>query len=664
MRGSRNDIIAAADREAGVQGGETGSTETNLRGANSRDANWREANSLAASSHRAGIRGARRMSTAPAPVSPDEAVALIRPGARVFVATFAGTPTALLDALVRRGTPDVELVYFLLDGALLARMIEQAPQIRHRPLYVGTPLPRTPAADGVSYVPMSLPQAASFIAAGRLAFDAAIVATSMPDDDGQVSLGPAVGLTPTVLEHTPLVLAELVAAMPRTCGAAGWPASAFRATVVVERGLPEYRHPRDDVRAERIGRYVSRLIEDGATLQCGPGRVPAGALRYLTGRRDLAILTDILTEEMAALVEGDAVTRATVMGDPPVMASFAAGSAELFARLDRNPRYTFWPVEVVSDDARVRARPRMVSITQAFAIDITGQACCDRFGAELFGGLGSQPEFMRAAARAASGKPIICLYATDETGTSNIRATLGANDAVTIPRANVHFVVTEFGIASLAGKSLEERALALIEVADPRHRASLLDEARAQGLIARAYRAFNNDAYGVEDERSVPTPRGAVTLRPARLADVPALQRLFHHCAADEIYLRFFRYLRSLSIEEALRLCTGDHAIDAAFVAVVGDREAERVIGSACLFGEPTTRMAEVGYLVDREWQGMGLGKALQALLIARAKAMRLRGLTAQVLTVNGRMLGLARASGLEVEVDKDGDTAEVRMTW
>ena len=597
-------------------------------------------------------------------MTPDEAVALIRPGARVFVATLAGTPVTLLEALMRRGTPDVELTYFLLDGALLARMIEQAPQIRHRPLYVGTPLPRTPAADVVSYVPMSLPQAASFIGAVRLAFDAAIVATSTPDEDGRVSLGPAVGLTATVLEHVPLALAELLPAMPRAHGAADWPVSAFAATVVAEHALPQYRHPRDDARAERIGRYVSRLIEDGATLQCGPGRVPAGALRFLTGRHDLAILTDMLTEEMADLVEGDALSTATVNGDPPVMASFATGSAELFARLDRNPRYTFWPVEVVTDEARVRARPRMVSITQAFAIDITGQACCDRYGPELFGGLGSQPEFMRAAARAPAGKPIICLYATDESGASNIRATLGANDAVTIARANVHFVVTEFGIASLATKSLEERALALIEVADPRHRAWLLEEARTQGLVARAYRAYNTDAYGVEDERAFETPRGVVTLRPARLADVPGLQRLFHHCAADEIYLRFFRYLRSLSIDEALRLCTGNHAIDAAFVAVVGDREAEQVIGSACLFGEPTARTAEVGYLVDREWQGMGLGKALQSLLVAKAKAMRLRGLTAQVFTVNGRMLGLARASGLEIAIEKDGDTAELFMTW
>jgi acyl-CoA hydrolase/RimJ/RimL family protein N-acetyltransferase len=604
------------------------------------------------------------------PISAAAAVERIAPGSRVYVAAKGGTPVALLDALARRGTPDVELFYFLLDGISASELVTRAPQIKHRPLYIGEPLARQAVGDSVSYVPLSLPEACALVASRRLAFDAAMAATSLPDAQGRVSLGTAVGMTPAVLRRVPLAIAEQVPAMPLTAGDSLWPADAFSAVVACDRALPEFRHERDDARSGRIGRYVSRLIEDGATLQVGPGRVPNGVLRFLTDRRDLRILTDLLSEELSALVESGAV-RADPGGapssdaDPDVMASFCTGTAQLFARLNRNPRYTFWPIEVVTDEARLRARPRMVSITQALAIDLTGQACCDRIGETLFGGLGSQPEYMQAAARAPAGKPILCLYTTDSSGTSNVRPALGAGEAVTIPRSDVHFVVTEFGIAYLHGKSIEERALALIEIAHPDHRPWLLEEAQTQGLIAAGYSKLNLDAYGVEDERRVRSKDGAVVmLRPARLSDVPSLQRLFHHCSKEDIYLRFFRYLRSLSVEEAVRLCTGSQGLDAVFVAVVGERESERLVASACFIGEATTRLAEVGYLVDPEWQGGGLGRELQNLLIAKARALGFRGLSAQVFAHNARMLRLAKSSGLQISLERDHEAYEILMTW
>lgn len=599
------------------------------------------------------------------PVGADEAVALIRPGARVFVAAKGGTPIALLEALVRRGPPDVELFYFLLDGINPAEVAARAPQIRQRPLYVGEPLAREAVGDAVSYVPLSLPAATALVASGRLVFDAALVATTTPDERGTVAFGTAVGMTPAVLARVPLAIAEMVPAMPSVAGAARVPADRFGATVLADRPLPEFRHEHDDARDERIGRYVSRLIEDGATLQAGPGRVPNGALRHLVERRGLRILTDLLSEELAELVESGAVGGRGEDADPDVMASFCTGSRALFERIGRDDRYTLWPIEAVTDEARLRGRERLVSVTQALAIDLTGQACCDRVGETLFGGLGSQPEFMRAAAAAPRGKPILCLYSTDASGASNVRAALAPGEAVAIPRSDVHFVVTEWGIAAVYGKSLEERALAIIEVAHPDHRAALLDEAKASGLIPRGHRKTSHGAYRIEDEREVTTRKGAaVLLRPARLADVPEMQRLFHRFSSEDVYLRFFRTLRALSLEEAVRLCIGDQALDAMFVATVGEPGAERIVASAQYFGDPTTRLAEVGYLVDPDWQGSGLGRVLQQRLIDKARAMGFRGLSAQILADNRRMIQLARSSGLEVEIERDGDTCEVVMTF
>ncbi len=597
-------------------------------------------------------------------ISPDEAAALVRPGARVFVAAKAGTPVVLLEALAKRAPADVELFYFLLDGVDPVDLIARAPQMRHRPLYVGEPLARASTGEALSCVPLSLPAAAALVTSGRLSFDVAVVATSPPDPRGEVSLGPAVGMTSAVLARVPLAIAEIVPSMPRPAGAANVPLDRFAAVIEAERALPAFEHPRDDARDERIGRYVSRLVEDGATLQVGPGRVPNNAVRHLGERRGLRVLTDLLSEELAALLDAGAIA-GDDGDDPAVMASFCTGSRALLERVGADARFTFWPIETVADEVRLRGRERMVSITQALAIDLTGQACCDRAGEVVFGGLGSQPEFMRAAAGAPRGKPILCLYSTDASGASNVRAALAPGEAVAIPRSDVHFVVTEWGIASLYGKSIESRVLAIVEVAHPDHRKALLEEAKATGLIPRGHRAASAGHYRVEDEREVLTRKGdAVLLRPATLADVPEMQRLFHRFPSQDVYLRFFRYLRSLSLDEAVRLCIGDQALDAMYVATVGEREAERIIASAQYFGDPTTRLAEVGYLVDPDWQGSGLGRILQQLLIDKARAMGFRGLSAQILADNRRMLQLARSAGLEVEMERDGETCDLVMRF
>ena len=601
--------------------------------------------------------------------SADEAVALIRPGSRVFVAGKAGTPLALLDALVRRGTLDVELTYFLLDGVDIAAMVARAPNIRHRPLYVGFPLTRAQVGAAVSPLPLSLPDASVMISGGMLRFDAVLVAVSSADRTGTVSLGPAVGLTRAVLERTPLALAEMLTTMPNACGDTRWPVASFATVTESARAIAEYCHAVDDERSERIARYVSHLVRDGATLQVGPGRVPNGALRFLHERRNLRVLTDVLSGEFCDLIESGSVDFSVSSevpdADPPVMASYLTGTHRHHSLLNANERYTFWPIAVVTDPIRLASRRALVSITQALAIDLTGEACCETIGPVAFGGLASQPEFMRAAARSADGRSIVCLYACAEDGTSAIRAALEPGESVSVTRSDVHFVVTECGIAYLHGKSIAERALALIEIAHPDHRHALLEKARALALIDPAYLTANVGTYRVEDEQQLLLRDGRRALiRPSRLDDVPALQRLFHHFSRDDIYLRFFRQMRALTIQEAVRLCASEHSLDSLYVVSTGEREAEILVASGCFFGDPARGLAEVGYLVDPDWQGTGLGRALQAALIKRAQALGFRGLSAQILADNGKMLALARSSGLEVRMHRDGDTCDMEMLW
>lgn len=591
-----------------------------------------------------------------------QAIALVRPGARVYVASLLGTPVALLEALAASGIADVELFYFILSGVDPRALAARAPGLRLRPIYIGEPLTPTAFGDSCSYIPLSLPQAARLVRAGRLTFDVALTAAGAVDGDGLIGLGGAVGMTDAVLDSGVLAIAESVAAMPEVPGAPRYPAGRFAAVVASDRALPEYVHPRNDASAQRIGRYLAHLIADGSTLQIGPGRVANGALRFLGERRRLRVLTDVLYEEAITLIEAGALDRTS---DPPITASHVNGTAAAFRIFDHHPLVCLRGIEAVAAQAEGGTIPRLVALTQAFAVDLGGQACCEAYEGQWLGGLAAQPEFMRGAARSPGGKPILCLYATDPSGRSAIRAQLGPAEPVTIARSDVHCVVTEHGIAYLHGKSLQDRALALIEIAAPAARAELLAQARELGLVARDYQRLNEDAYAIEDERVVVSRDGReVRIRPARLRDAPAMQRLLHQLPEEDVYLRFFRYLRTLTTAEAVRLCTGVQGLDAVFVATVGEREAEQVIASACLFGEPTTRLGEVGYLVDRQWQGQGLGRHLQQALIDKARALGMRGLSAQILADNQRMLALARASGLSIALERDGETCDVVMAF
>jgi acyl-CoA hydrolase/RimJ/RimL family protein N-acetyltransferase len=594
--------------------------------------------------------------------TPGEAIRLLRAGMRIFVGSASGTPSDLLAALADSGIEDVELFYFVLGDFDIEAMLERAPLVKHRPLYVGRSLARSLLGDRVSYVPISLPQAAKSVCDGRWRFDAVLVATSEPDAHGYVSLGAALGMTPAVLASPCLAIAECMPGMPFTLGGGAVPLARFAATIQAAHAPASYSHPHNDDTGRRIGRYLSRLVEDGATLQTGPGAVANGALRYLAHKRHLRIHSDMVYDDAQVLIDAGALDANSA---PAITTSHATGNPDFLRTLDRNPLYEFRRIEDIVDVGRLAALPKLVSITQAFAIDLSGQACCDSFGDAILGGLASQPEFMHAAASNPGGKAVLCLRALGADGSSSIRGVLRPGEPVTLPRSDVHFVVTEFGIAYLQGKSLQERALALIEVAPPEARAELLAQARESGLIGMEFRRTNPGDYAVEDERQIQLKTGQVVrMRPARLGDVPQLQRLIHRLPADDLYLRFFRTLRSLSIEEAVRLCTNEQSVDAMFVAVEGATEAELVVGNACLFGDPAGRFGEVGYLVDPALQGTGLGRAMQQVLIDKAKALGMSGLTAEILADNKRMLGLARSSGLKVSMERDGDTCEVLMEW
>lgn len=588
-------------------------------------------------------------------VSAAQAVADVRPGSRVFIGSACATPRTLVRALRER--PDapsgVELVHFLTDGLAVGG---DATTFTHRSWFVGRDMRDLAPGDRLEYVPLALASVPALLEAGRPTLDVAFVQVAPPDADGQCSLGVSVDVTRTAALHAARVVAEVNPNMPRTGAGSTIPADRIAAFVEVGDPVIEYVHPDIGAVGEQIARYVARLVDDGATLQVGLGRVPNAVLGFLGERRNLRIHSDVLTDPIVDLVERGAASGM-------ITGSLAMGTRRLYDFLDGNATVSLEPIERVCDLHRLAELRALASVTQAFSIDLTGQVCTERLDGRLYGGVATQPDFHRAAALSPGGTPMICLASTFGDGSSAIRAVLGTDEPVAIPRGEVHWVVTEWGSAYLHGRSLSERAVALIEIAHPDHREALLAAAAELGLVRSGQKLRSRAAYPVEEERPGVLRDGReVLVRPTRTTDAHLLQDLFFRMRDDDVRTRFFRRLRSLTDEMAEHLCSVGYAQEMAFAAVVGERESERVVGSACYFVDPSTGMADVAFMVDPAWQGSGLGSLLQERTIEYARRHGVRGFTADVLAENAPMLKVFRRSGLRMESHLDSGAFEIRL--
>lgn len=602
-------------------------------------------------------------------LSAEEAVSVVKSGDRVFVGTACGTPRTLVQALegLKKPLYHVQLVHFLTTGILSSPEGIPSTKFQHRVFFVGSDMRQLVKDGQADYVPVSLAQVPTLIENGRIDLDVALVQVSMPDEHGYVSLGVSVDVTRAAVLNARLVIAEVNPSMPRTLGASFIPASRIGRAVLVDTPIIEYVHTPADTVAEQIARYVARIIDDGSTLQVGLGRIPNEMLKYLTHRKDLGIHSDVITPPVMDLIERGVITGAKkTLHRGEVVTSYCMGTERFYRLIDRNPAFTFHPIEYVCDPAVIAANRKFVSVTQAFAVDLTGQICADQFEGEFYSGLSTQADFLRGAASSPGGKPIICLPSTTEDGkASRIRALLREGEGVTIPRSDVHYVVTEWGSVYLFGKSIRERALSLVEIAHPDFRESLLAEAKRLGYVRADQELKSRVAYPAQEEREATLKGGrTVLIRPSRASDRGGLEDVFYHLSAEDVYTRFFTRLKALSVSEAEHLCNVDYDNEMAFVAVTGEREEEVIVGSSAYYVNPTTNLAEVAYMILPEWQGVGLGGALQRRMVEYAKSRGLRGFTADILAQNIKMKKLFQAGSPNVSVELSDGTYEVVMLF
>jgi acyl-CoA hydrolase/RimJ/RimL family protein N-acetyltransferase len=563
----------------------------------------------------------------------------------------------LVGALERRRPPPegIELVHFLTDGVGIGD--PPSSRFKHRVFFVGRDVAAFDPAQ-IEYLPIALPDVPALFQAGRIPLDVALVQVAPPDPDGTCSLGISVDVTQAAALAAHTVIAEINPAMPRTRGDSRIPLDRVEQLVLADAPIVEYEHAAADDVAEQIARYVARLIDDGSTLQVGLGRVPNQMLPHLTNRHGLAIHSDVITDPIVDLISQGVVTGS-------VVTSFAMGTRRLYDLLDENPNFAFHPIDYVCDPAVVGATRRLVSVTQAFSIDLTGQVCSESLDGRLYGGIASGPAFHRGALASEGGLAAVCLASRTPDGASSIRPELAPGEAVAIGRADVRWVITEYGTAYLFGRSLADRAVALMEIAHPDFRAGLLQAAVKRGLVRPGQQLRSRTAYPVGEERDAALRDGRrLSIRPTRTSDRGAMQELFYRLPEKDVRARFFQRLKSLTDQAAEYLCSVDYEEEMAFAAVIGPLEHERIAGMSCYYLNPATGLAEAAYMIDPEWQGAGLGSILHARMVEYASEHGVRGFTADVLVENTSMLGVFRGGDHELAITTSEGVHEVTMTF
>ena len=416
-------------------------------------------------------------------VSPEEAVAGIRSREQIYLQCAAATPSVLLDALVARASEleAVSMVHLHTEGPGPHLAPEMAPHFRHRALFIG-PNARTAVNEGrADYVPVFLSDVPALFTSGALPLDAVFANVTPPDAHGFCSLGTSVEAMHAAIRAAKTVIVQFNHAMPRTLGESFIHIDDIDFATEVDVPPYEAHQPEIGELERRIGEFIADLVPDGATIQLGIGAIPAATALYLTGKKDLGIHTEMFTDAVVDLVELGVITGARkARNKGKIVTAFMNGTQRLYTFVHDNPMVEMRAVDFTNDTHVIRSFEHMTAINSAIEVDLSGQVVADSIGHRMYSGVGGQMDFIRGAALAPGGRAIIALPATAGSAGQHSRITpsLKEGAGVVTTRAHVRTVVTEFGVAELWGRSLRERAKALIAIAHPDHRDALTFEAR------------------------------------------------------------------------------------------------------------------------------------------------------------------------------------------
>lgn len=410
------------------------------------------------------------------PRSAAEAVAEITSGSRIFIHSVAAAPQILIDALCQRASElrDVQIVHLHTEGEASYTKPEYKESFNTLALFTGANVRAAVKEGRADFVPVFLSEVPALFTSGILPLDYAFIQVSPPDKHGFCSLGVSVDVTRAAVRAARFVVAQVNAHMPRTHGDGLIHISEIDKFVHHDTPLHEVPPPPISATEKKIGEWVATLVEDGATLQMGIGAIPDAVLASLHSHKRLGIHTEMFSDGLIPLVEAGVVTNEEKAVHPgKIVTGFVMGTRKVYDFIDDNPLVAMLDIAYVNDTRTIRKNPKVTAINSAIEVDLTGQVCADSIGKSIYSGVGGQMDFIRGASLSKGGKPIIALPSTTAKGISRIVPVLKEGAGVVTTRAHVHYIVTEYGIANLYGKSLRQRARLLVDIAHPDHREAL-----------------------------------------------------------------------------------------------------------------------------------------------------------------------------------------------
>ncbi len=578
----------------------------------------------------------------------ERAVKEIRRGSRIFIGTGCGEPQYLIRHLVNY--PDArDMELFQILPFTIARYLNEEgflDRFTLKAFFVSLSLRKAAEEGKINYVPAYLSEIPSLFDTKRIGLEVALIQVTPPDEHGFCSLGVSVDITKSAVRNAELVIAQVNPQLPKTWGDSFVHVDDIDILVPHEEPLYETVPPPLDETARRIGYFVSRLIEDGATLQIGFGKIPNAVLSFLKKKKDLGVHTQMISDGFLDLIEQGVITnKRKNIHQGKVITSLAMGTERLYRFINNNPMVEFRPSEYVNHPNIIAQNDNLVSISTALEIDVTGQVCTDSLGYTFYSGMGDQVDFIRGANRSKGGISIIALPSTAKNGTvSRIVSHLSEGAGVTNTRADTKYVVTEYGIAQLYGKDIYQRVMELVQVAHPRFRKSLMEKAKRHHYIFKDQITPSTEDWLALERYStdlVLLDGTKVHFRAIRPSDEFMSRNFFYKLEEKSIYYRFFQNVREWPHEKAQRWTNITYGKDMALVGIVQNEEGvEEIIAVGRYANDPETPgHAMLAFIVREDFQGKGITSFLVRHLERIAKENQYKGFTATVMEENRPMI-------------------------
>jgi len=608
-------------------------------------------------------------------VSESEIFQNIHRGDRIFISTACGEPQYLVKALMHyvesnpKAFAEAEVFHIWTLGVAPYADKRYTYNFRHNSFFVGNNTRESINTGLADYTPIFLSQVPKLLHSKRISIDIALIQTSPPDKNGYMSLGVSVDITKAAIENASIIIAQTNSHMPRIHGDTFVNIQDIDYILPHNEKLLEFSPTIPNDIAKQIGKYVAKIVCDGDTIQLGYGSVPNAILNSLQNKKDLGIHTELLTDSIVDLIKSGVINNINKTIDRgKTVATFCMGTEDTYTYVDDNPHFEFRGINYTNNPLVISQINNMTAINSALQVDLTGQATAESIANTFYSGIGGSADFMRGTIWAPGGKTILVLQSTAKEGSiSRIVPLLDSGAGVTLNRGDLHYLVTEYGIAYIHGKNIRERAMDIISIAHPKFRPQLIEQAKKNNLIYKD-QAFIPGKRGEYPEHleSVRTTKKGFTImfRPIKMNDETLIKDLFYSLSDNSLQRRFMSPRKDVPHKMRQNFVIIDYSEEMVILATIVKNDKEIAVGMGHFIKEQDTHSAEVAFTVRDDFHDQGIATELLKYLTILAKKDGLYGFTADVLIENTPMLRVFEKMNFDMQKKIEGGSYHLIMKF